>query len=305
MTQFRTARAADDDSLYEVWARSFTASHIVPLYEQDPGRRERTYVATDGDGVLAVVYWLPRDIRDASGAVRRVGCVSSVATRPEARGRGLVKRLLALAADAMTADGCAWSLLFTGTPQVYASSGWQVFDRPFVAGPPAAGGLLEDGWAAAPVGLDRWLDLARLHDRYDERRPLTTVRSPRDWTERVPLWYAPPCEILLLRRHDAPMAYAVVDWSEGEVLEVALGAEDAAVPLFHAVAGRARTRGLPSLKLYAPLDPAIRAALPSLFDGWAADGDPTGMARPILADPAEVRTVVEDPRAVAWTADYF
>ncbi|MBE3015466.1 GNAT family N-acetyltransferase [Microbispora sp. NEAU-D428] len=298
------------DSLYALWARAFTAPHIAPLYEQDEGRLGRTLVAADATGVLAVVYWLPREVRDARGGVRRVGCVSSVATRPDARGRGLVRRLLAMAADAMTAAGCAWSLLFTGTPGVYAGSGWRVFDRPRVDGRFAAAetldaGTLDAGWTAGPAGLGDWPVLAVLHDRYDDRRPLTTVRSARDWTGRVPVWYGPPHEILLVHEHGTPMAYAVVDWSAGDVVEVALADGGAAAPLLRAVAAEARARGVRSGCLRAPLDPPIRSALTLLFEEWERRDEHTGMARPLLLEEAEVRAVVEHPLAVHWTADYF
>ncbi|MGI5154834.1 GNAT family N-acetyltransferase [Microbispora sp. CA-102843] len=305
MTEFRTVRADETVSLYELWARAFTASHIVSLYEQDEGRLGRTFVAADGTGVLAVVYWLPREVRDARGGVQRVGCVSSVATRPDARGRGLVRRLLAMAAEAMTAAGCAWSLLFTGTPGVYAGSGWRVFDRPRVDGRFAAVATLDAGWTAEPAGLGDWPVLAALHDRHDDRRPLTTVRSARDWTGRVPVWYGPPHEILLVQEHGTPMAYAVVDWSVGDVAEVALAAGPAAAPLLRAVAAEARARGVRSGCLHAPLDPPVRAALPLLFEEWERRDEQTGMARPLLLQEAEVRAVVEHPFAVHWTADYF
>ncbi|MER7499028.1 GNAT family N-acetyltransferase [Nonomuraea pusilla] len=305
MTVFRAARPSDTPSLYGTWAESFTASHVTVLYEQDPGRFERTFVAVEGAEVLAVVHWLPRPVRDASGGVRRVGCVSSVATRPQARGRGLVKRLLALAAGSMAEAGCSWSLLFTGTPGVYESSGWRLFDRPWTAGRLAPAAPPGDGWSAAPVGLDRWPVLAALRERHDADRPLTTVRSAADWTGRVPVWYSEPREILLLTRDGRPAAYAVADWDSGDVLEIGLDGGEAAGPLFRAVAARARERGVRDGALRAPLDPAVRAALPCLFETWERRGDLTGMARPILDTEDDVRAIVADPRAVHWTADYF
>ncbi|XVQ84648.1 NAD(P)-dependent oxidoreductase [Microbispora siamensis] len=175
----------------------------------------------------------------------------------------------------------------------------------------AAAGALDAGWTAGPAGLgewtvlDNWTVLAALHDRHDDRRPLTTVRSARDWTGRVPVWYGPPHEILLLHEHGTPMAYAVVDWSAGDVVEVALAAGRAAAPLLRAVAAEARARGVRSGCLRAPLDPPIRSALPLLFEEWERRDEHTGMARPLLLEEAEVRAVVEHPLAVHWTADYF
>src|SRR4051812_44006588 len=124
MTEYRMAVPGDRASLYRVWATCFDAPHIVPLYESEPDRHRRTFVAAGDDGVHAVVHYVRRRIRNATGGTDLVGGVANVATRPDACGRGHIKRLLHLAVTAMAADGCAWSLLFTGTPGVYASAGW-------------------------------------------------------------------------------------------------------------------------------------------------------------------------------------
>lgn len=300
MIEFRTARADDDAALYELWGRVFPdAAHVAPLYAQDRDRTERTFLACDGDVPLAVVYWLPRQVRGQAG-VHRVGCVSNVATLPEARGQGLVRRLLALAVESMTAHDCAWSLLFTGTPGVY--TGWTAFDRAHVRGSFAP---TRSGGHATEVDLGDWPVLAGIHARHNENRPLTTVRSPRDWTERVPLWYGPPHRILLVSKHNTPVAYAVLDGRDGDIVEIALADDDAAVPLFEAVAAHAQERNLPAGRLLAPADPVVHAALGSLFATWSIEREATGMARPVHIGHEEVRAIVEAPTAVHWTADYF
>ncbi|GAB1511304.1 GNAT family N-acetyltransferase [Actinophytocola sp. KF-1] len=295
MIEFRTGDGGP--ALHALWRQVFPdAGHVAPLYGQDPGRADRTFLAYDGDGPVAVVYWLPRQVRGLGGAVHLVGCVSSVATLPRARGQGLVRRLLAMAVESMTAHGCAWSLLFTGTPGVYA--GWTVFDRVHVRGTFAAGAPERPGWTAGSARLDAWPVLADLHAR--SPRPLTTVRSPEDWVARVPVWYGRGHEILLVREHGTPVAYAVADWRTGDVVEFA-ARPDATRPLFEAVARAAGRRGVAAGRLLAPPE----AALPALFATWSPEVDRTGMVRPLHSGAEEVMAVVTAPAAVHWTADYF
>ncbi|WP_254667555.1 GNAT family N-acetyltransferase [Streptomyces sp. SolWspMP-sol7th] len=64
------------------------------------------------------------------GAPARVACLGGVATLPQARGKGHVRRMLDLAVARMTEDDCAWSLLFTGTPRVYEGAGWTTYEAP-------------------------------------------------------------------------------------------------------------------------------------------------------------------------------
>lgn len=296
MTSFRTADASDGPALRALWREVFpSATHVVPLYEQDPGRADRTFLACEGDTPVAVVYWLPRPVRGLAGTVHRVGCVSSVATLPRARGQGLVRHLLGLAAESMTEADCAWSLLFTGTPGVYPD--WTVFDRVHVRGTFAAVVAPRPEWKVAEVSLAEWPLLADLHTRHNANRPLTTVRTPGDWAARVPVWYGDH-QILLASHHDVPMAYAVVDWRTASVTEIAVTSDDAAVALFEAVARHAAERNLASGRLLAPPDPAVAA----LFDEWSIGHEQTGMARALRTDPVHI---VAAPEAVHWTADYF
>lgn len=298
MIEFRTGDGGGP-ALRALWRQVFPeAGHVEPLYSLDPGRAERTFMACDGDEPVAVVYWLPRQVRGVGGEVHRVGCVSSVATLPRARGQGLVRRLLATAVESMTAHGCAWSLLFTGTPRVY--TGWTVFDRVHVRGSFAGAVPPRPGWSVTSVGLDEWPVLAELHAR--EHRPLTTVRSSEDWVARVPVWYGRGHEILLVRERGVPVAYAVVDWSAGDVVEFAAVSSDAALGLFEAVARKAAERRVAEGRLLAPPDPEV---LPALFGTWSTAVERTGMARPLHSGPDQVRAVVEAPAAVHWTADYF
>ncbi|NUR24521.1 MAG: GNAT family N-acetyltransferase, partial [Catenulispora sp.] len=222
----RTATPADRDALYALWAACFNAAHVVPLYETDPGRYGRTFVTED---VSACVYYLPRRIRDGSGGSVLVGGVANVAAHPSVRGRGYVRELLEFAVEAMRADGCAWSLLFTGTPGVYKR--WTPFDLQTVSGPLATPS--STSLRSVPVS-DPWL--RQVHERYNATRPLSTVRDDEHWRLRVPLWYT---DVLA---NDA--GYAAVRWSdELEVLEVAGDVPAVLSGLATEAAARGVTRG--------------------------------------------------------------
>ncbi|WP_416904656.1 GNAT family N-acetyltransferase [Micromonospora echinospora] len=135
---YRTATPADLPSLRSTWAEAFPATDVSAVWAIDPGRFGRTFVAVRAARVVAAVHYLPRRLRAADGTVDLVGGVANVATRPAERGQGHMRRLLDLAVTAMTVDGCAWALLFTGTPEVYHGSGFRTFRLGFTSGRPAA-----------------------------------------------------------------------------------------------------------------------------------------------------------------------
>ncbi|MFF9351152.1 GNAT family N-acetyltransferase [Streptomyces sp. NPDC014734] len=306
----RTATPADDPALAELWRTCFDAPQITGLHALDPDRHRHTFVAQDGpDGRIdAVVVYVPRLIRDAHGTPRRVGGIGSVATRPEARGQGLVRRLLVAAERVMTAEGCAWSLLFTGTPGVYRGSGWQEFDSTCVEGtlvPPTAGGDFPVRAATAGDAAE----LAALHHAYNANRPLSSLRDPEDWAVRVPAWYG-PLERSSLVAED-PRTGALVGWvvaqHEGERVEVreCAGASASLGALFAAVGARGRDAGLGRARVRLPDTPQIRSALPALLTDAREVTERVGMARPLLAAPETVRAVVTAPGAIHWYGDCF
>ncbi|MFJ7200478.1 MULTISPECIES: GNAT family N-acetyltransferase [unclassified Streptomyces] len=305
----RTATAADDPALAALWRRCFDAPHIVGLHALDPDRHRHTFVAqnADGDGIDAVVVYVPRLIRDARGTPRRVGGIGSVATRPEARGQGLVRRLLEAAEHTMRAERCDWSLLFTGTPGVYRGSGWQEFASTYTEGtlaPPPAAGELRIREATARDAVE----VAALHHAYNADRPLSSVRAPEDWAVRVPAWYGPPARSLVA---EDPGSGALVGWMvaqyEGECVEVRefAGAPRSLGELLAAVGERGRAAGLDRARVRLPDAPEVRAALPALLADARQVTEHVGMARPLHARADAVRATVTAPGAVHWYGDCF
>ncbi|MEU9205965.1 GNAT family N-acetyltransferase [Streptomyces sp. NPDC048332] len=306
-TVVRTATAADDPALAALWRRCFVAPHLMDLYALDPERHRHTFVAENagGDGIDAVVVYVPRLIRDASGAPQRVGGIGSVATRPEARGRGLIRLLLAAAERTMSAEQCAWSLLFTGTPGVYRGSGWEEFATSYTEGtlaPPAAPGP----HTVREATPDDAVEVAALHHAYNARRPLASLREPGDWAVRVPAWYGPAERPLVTVD---PASGALTGWivaqhgaDRVEVREFA-GAAGCLGPLFAAVGSRARAAGLSRARV--PGVPEATGALPFLLADARQVTEHTGMARPLHASAASVRATVTAPGAVHWYGDCF
>ncbi|MFE5242676.1 MULTISPECIES: GNAT family N-acetyltransferase [unclassified Streptomyces] len=306
--RLRNSTPADEPALRALWDVCFDAPHIGALHALDPDRHRRTFVAETAGGRLdAVVVWVPRLIRDAHGTPRRVGGIGSVATRPEARGQGLVRRLLAGAERSMTAEGCAWSLLFTGTPGVYRGSGWQEFTTGHMEGTirhtPASAAYRVREATVADAGTVR-----ALHSAYNAARPLSSLRTDEDWAVRVPAWYGPPERALVA---EAPDTGAVRGWLvagyAGECAEVREFAGDSAClpDLLGAVAARGLAAGHHRARVRLPAIPEVMAALPALLADSTAVETRTGMARPLLAGADAVRDTVTAAGAVHWYGDSF
>ncbi|MFD7493153.1 GNAT family N-acetyltransferase [Streptomyces sp. NPDC059832] len=305
----RTATAADDPALAALWQRCFEAPQITALHALDPDRHRHTFVAQNasGDGIDAVVVYVPRLIRDVDGTPRRVGGIGSVATRPEARGQGLVRRLLVAAEHTMRAEQCAWSLLFTGTPGVYRGSGWQEFESTYTEGalaPSPAAGTYRIREATARDAAE----VAALHHAYNANRPLSSLRAPEDWAVRMPAWYGPLDRSLVA---EDPGSGALVGWMvaqhEGECVEVRefAGAPACLGELFAAVGERGRAAGLGRARVRLPDAPGVRAALPFLLADARPVAEQVGMARPLHASADAVRATVTAPGAVHWYGDCF
>ncbi|MFF8716585.1 GNAT family N-acetyltransferase [Streptomyces sp. NPDC015184] len=311
----RTATPADDPALAGLWRLCFDAPQVTDLHALDPDRHRHTFVAQNaaGDGIDAVVVYVPRTIRDADGAPRRVGGIGSVATRPEARGRGLVRRLLVAAERTMRAEGCAWSLLFTGTPGVYRGSGWQEFDSAYTEGtltggtpaPPSAAGT---AFRVRPATARDAAGVAALHRAYNADRPLSSLRSAEDWVVRVPAWYGPIERWLVA---EDPVSGALAGWivaqHVGEHVEVRefAGAPGCLGELLAAVGERGRAAGLDRARVRLPDEPGVRAALPALLTDARRVTERVGMARPLHATAESVRAAVTAPGAMHWYGDCF
>lgn len=219
------------------------------------------------------------------------------------------------AAEAMAADGCAWSLLFTGTPEVYRSAGWETFPAPSWHGVLPAAVAVPGHPGIRTAGPDDLPRLMALRERFDRERPLTTLRTAEDWRCRIPRWYDDSCLTLVTESTGGggtaePGGFVVarLPAHRTEIVEIALtgpAPAGTAHALLAAVADRARAAGRTEAVVRLPDIPEVRGAVRRLLPAAEAVTEYTGMARPLLAPREAVRATVTAPGAVHWFGDSF
>ncbi|MBD5785470.1 GNAT family N-acetyltransferase [Cellulosimicrobium terreum] len=321
----RTATPADTPALYTLWRSTFDAPLMVPVYETDPGRSGRTIVVTGDttDRVLASVYWTPREIGGPDGGTWLAGGVANVASAPEARGRGLVRQALGAAVEQMAAAGVDVSLLFTGTPDVYRSSGWETFDVPVLSGRPRpAAEPAEPTETLRPFGEPGdEAQIVRLHDTFDtldggSHRPLATRRDAEHVERRIPLWYA-GAEVLTARSEAGDVqGYVVLDRDSGSVRVREIGTDPSSRhatrtvdALAHVTLRRARHHRTGRLEVRLPAHPLVERFTTAVLADPRPTTDSTGMLRAIRAAPrsvADLRATTSDGRGgFHWPGDYL
>lgn len=285
----RAARAEDQAALTALWATVFTPPLAPDQWLVDAERFAHTLVAEDDDGICGSIYGLPKRLRESDGGIAEVHAIGSVAVAERARGQGLARRLVAATLHAgRDAD---WALLFTGTPEVYRSSGFETFSMArTLAGP----WRTADGGASATetagrvrresVGLGSFRPLREVYDRSrDGAVVLAPVRGDRDWAmAEVRMRGA-----TLYSRVEGStvIGYAIAErlGQVGMLLESAVlpDADDGLGDLLAAIAADWASAGVSSCELAVPAlseeDHAMRAFAP---DAVRQD-DRTGMIRPL------------------------
>lgn len=149
---------------------------------------ERVVAAYDGDRLLGAVVTLDFD-QFWGGARLACGGVSGVVVAPEARGRGLVRRMLFESLRRMADRGDVVSALYPTTATLYRSVGYEIagwYRRrgiPLSAVPVEAGTALE--WRAVgfddPALEDVYRTMAPAHDGWLRHDPDSMARVHRRW----------------------------------------------------------------------------------------------------------------------------
>ena len=286
----RTAGDADATPLAALWAEAFTPPLAPDQWLTDPDRLAHTIVAVDETGVVGSIYGLPKRLRETGGVVADAHAIGSVAVAARARGRGLARRLVSATLESARRHGAEWALLFTGTPDVYRSSGFASFEMqrsaqgPWQPSPPAPHDRVQRtalgrGATAALPGVYEW-------SRSD--LVLAPERSELDWAM---------AEIRLrglvlytLRRDGAVAAYAIAgaQGRTGILAELATG--DAAPPDAHAtllaaVGADWCAAGVDRCDLALPERRRDVAALRAFAPAAQRATDTTGMTRPLTREP--------------------
>jgi GNAT superfamily N-acetyltransferase len=245
-----------------------------------PGNSSQTYVAVEDGRILSTALVWFREMNDAAGRARRIGNVSHVATRPEARRRGHAARLLELAAETMQQEGCEFSTLFTSeeAKPLYTKLSWRTCPFSFWQGrlanvhlPTSAAYTVRSPDLWEP-GL--WETLADIYKEFNENRPLAIRRDEatwkhftaykiRDWVQAgATLWLAAPanapqaiCGYLLAHRGDEGFLVAEAGVRKDHTAALA--------DLLSPVVGSYREEQGVGGRLYLPVEPDIIALLES------------------------------------------
>ncbi|UNK70745.1 GNAT family N-acetyltransferase [Microbacterium sp. H1-D42] len=282
----RLAEATDAVALADLWDSAFDQRLSPDQWLIDRRRLEHTVVAVDDSGICGSIWGLPKRLRESDGDTALVHCIGSVAVAAHARGQGLARRLVAASLDgAADAD---WALLFTGTPDVYRSSGFETFEMRR---------SLTGAWAPSTAG-ERSLDVARTTvgpGAFDWARPvyensragvtLAPVRRSVDWAmAAVRLQGAP---IYTVCSGAVLLGYAVARISHDDGIVTGIVDEIAVAP---AVAGEAEV---------------WRALLAAITTDWAAAGVATcniGVPEAV-PDSAQHQAIRDFAPDAAYTAD--
>lgn len=184
--EFRLVQADELDAMYDLRARAFgqgTARDWAVSATRDPWRDAGADLVAVSDGrVVATVRLLARRIATVDGELRLAG-FGAVASDPDVRRQGNVRRLLALAHERNRAAGYDLALLFTGSPWVYSgSAGFSVLplwwlDLDFRRVPRAA-----SPWTIVPADPDRHLaGMQRVYADFGQGRPGYPLRDDAYW----------------------------------------------------------------------------------------------------------------------------
>ena len=188
------------------WLQSASAD---PWYAPEQTR----VMVIDGKLVSAVTcYSRPSFI---AGRAAKTCCLGSVCTHPAYRRRGLLRQVLAEAAEWMAGQGVPWSFLY-GDQNIYGGSGW----LPLTSWSIKADLRLRDGFGAGitarPAESDEDIvTLAEIYDAFNARLTGPTKRDGAYWQYRASRGHAGP--VLLVRNGAAVGSYV---GSEGEVEEI-------------------------------------------------------------------------------------
>lgn len=281
----RAARAEDQTGLAALWATAFTPPLRPDQWLLDPERLAHTIVAEDGEGLCGSIYGLPKRLRESDGGIAEVHAIGSVAVAERARGQGLARQLVAATLDAGSAAD--WALLFTGTPEVYRSSGFETFGMPrTLAGPwraPAPADT-EERVERATLGVGSSAELRAVYARSrDGRVVLAPVRGDRDWAMVEQRMQG----ATLYRRVEGStvVGYAIAEVRDG----VGALLESAAFPdvvgghgdLFAALARDWASAGVTSCDLAVPALAEEEIAVRAFAPDAVRQDDRTGMIRPL------------------------
>ncbi len=286
----RIAVPGDAAALAALWAHAFTPPLAPDQWEADPDRFAHTIVAEDASGLVGSIHGRTKHLREEAGGLAQVHAIGSVAVADRARGQGLARRLVSATLSSARRSGADWALLFTGTPGVYRSSGFELFAMERVLAGPWQAPASTDGaevrrGTVGPGSSARW---QRAYEDSREGVVLAPVRSEGDWImAEVRL---AGLRTYTVERDGSVLGYAIADarGGRGELVELAAPsvAQDRIRPaLLAAVAEDWRAAGVDRCEIAVPARPADLAIVRDFAPGAVPASDTTGMTRAVGRAP--------------------
>ncbi|MCT9821205.1 GNAT family N-acetyltransferase [Microbacterium sp. W1N] len=292
--RLRAAHAEDQTALTTLWASAFSPPLPPDQWLIDPERLAHTIIAEDDEGLCGSIYGVPKQLREDDGGIADVHAIGSVAVSERARGRGLARRLVAASVQAGSAAD--WALLFTGTPEVYRSSGFRTFSMSrTLAGPWSAPALAGTDGQVERETVGRG-SLGALQDVYERSRDGRVVLAPVRDGRDVAMAEVRLRGATLYRRIEgsAVVGYAIAECrgEAGVLLESAVlpDADGARDDLLVAIAADWALAGVASCDLAVPALPEEDRALRAFAPEAVRQDDSTGMIRPVRRE-ARVRGI--------------
>ncbi|MFJ4165516.1 GNAT family N-acetyltransferase [Microbacterium sp. NPDC089698] len=286
----RTAAPGDAAALAALWAHAFTPPLAPDQWEADPERFAHTIVAEDASGLVGSIHGRIKHLREEAGGLAQVHAIGSVAVADRARGHGVARRLVSATLSAARRSGADWALLFTGTPGVYRSRGFETFAMARVLAGPwqaqgATGGADVRRGTVRPGASTLW---RRVYEDSREGVALAPVRSEIDWImAEVRL---AGLRTFTVEREGSVLGYAVAEvrGGRGELVEFAVPSaapDRIRTALLDAVAEDWRAAGVDRCEIAVPARLADLAIMQEFAPGAAPVPDTTGMTRAVGRAP--------------------
>lgn len=188
MVEYRPIDPADYPEYQRFLRYAFAAEH-GPLSEEDGQEVDTSLFADRGvydDGTLKSVckrYEFEAFVRDGT---ETVGGVGAVATPPEYRRQGTVRKLLAELCREYHEDGVGLAVLWPFSTPFYRNLGWATAnDRYRVEYPPSELPAHDQRGAFRPQTVDDWERFSRVEGECNEGVTLSMRRSETWWRERT------------------------------------------------------------------------------------------------------------------------
>ena len=300
MHEIRAARRPELPAIYDLLDVAFGDAPRRLFVDQTEGdstfRLRDARIAVEDGKVLAHVRVFRRRMT-LRGTRVRAGGIGSVASAPEARGRGLPTHLLRDAVAEMRRDGVALSFLFTGIPAFYERLGWRIVHEPhFVARADELAALPVDvAYRVRRVGPDDAAAMLAVYRRAIAGSTGAVVRTERTWRD-ARSWLGEDSKGCLVASDGTRMVAYVRARSRDygyNLLEAehVPGHAPALAPLLRRAGARARELRQ-DVVASAPDDSTLAAMLGSLPS--TEESGMRGLPRPVVGYPTMVRIVSLD-----------